>query len=358
MAYRNYADVIIIGAGPAGLAASYYLQQLNIDNLVVEKNKIGSSWHNMPNNWRVVSPQWTNILPGTKLLSCLPFSKPLVNQYYEYLTSYTKKHSIEVVEGVSIENIILNEVTNRFDLYSNQEKICCKVLICATGYYSNPYSPSLPKGDDKSIKAIHVSEYKSPEWVKNKFKSCKRILIVGRRVSAGQLLVDLSESGFSLSISARGPITPRDGSIKGKLKDFIYFPYEELKLKLNPKVFANSYPHMDGGKTEKLFKENKVSICSEIIGINNNKVIFKDGMSEKYDLIIYATGYKPHLGFLKRLVKFDDTNGVPLTRDMQSKDVRNLYFIGIDQIFNFRSRYIRGMRRDALVLAKQINKIL
>ncbi len=79
MKEKKYADIIIVGGGPAGLATAYCLQKLNIDCLVVEKNKVGNSWGNMPKYWRVVSPQWTNMLPGSGFHYSSPFSKPWVN---------------------------------------------------------------------------------------------------------------------------------------------------------------------------------------------------------------------------------------------------------------------------------------
>ncbi|QMU62517.1 MAG: FAD-dependent oxidoreductase [Gammaproteobacteria bacterium] len=358
MKEKKYADIIIVGGGPAGLATAYCLQKLNIDCLVVEKNKVGNSWGNMPKYWRVVSPQWTNMLPGSGFPYSSPFSKPWVNSYREYLLQYSKINSIKVHEEINIYNVLQIDNCKKFKLTSDDLDFECKIIVSATGYYSNPYIPSLPRGDDDSIRSFHVSEYFSPERLKKLFPHCTKILIVGRRVSAGQLLTDLSKHDFSLSISARGSVSPRDGSFKGKIKDFIYFPYEELKVKLNPNIYADSFPHMDGGKTEELLKEKIVTVHSNIVGIRDRHVVFEDGASDKFDLIIYATGYKPSLAYLKDIVRFEDDGDMPIIKDMHCSDIENIFFIGLDQIYNFRSRYLRGIRKDAVVLANDINVAL
>ena len=357
MPYISNADIIIVGGGPAGLSLAYYLEKKKLDYLVVEKNKIGNSWANMPNNWRVVSPQWTNTLPGTPMPILSLYSKPFVNTYRDYLQKYVEKFSIKILEGIKINNVNVDK-PSKFVLESGNKKLECKVLVSATGYFSRPFIPKLQNGNDKSIRFFHVAQYSCPEDLKELYPRCKKILIVGRRVSAGQLMTDLYDSGYSITVSARGPVETRDGSFKGKLKDIIYFPYEEVKIRFKPKINSNSFPNMDGGKTEELLNKEIVEVRQNLMSIDNGFAIFEDGSREQFDLIIFATGYQPALEFLQNIVNIDQSNGLPSTVDMQSSEMSNLFFIGLDQLYNFRSRYLRGIKRDAKMLSNKINNLL
>ena len=358
MAETTYYDIVIVGAGPAGLSLAYYLQKDGIKYAVVDENSVGYSWSKMPKNWRVVSPQWTNILPGTKFPFLSALSKPRVNRYRDYLLEYVEYNSLNVIEGTAIERVAIKKSSRGFVLHSQDKLFGCRILVSATGYFTNPFVPKLPNGNDRTIPSQHVAHYSCPEELKNQYPHCEKILIVGRRVSAGQLMTELVYHGFSVTISARGPICPRDGSVKGKIKDNIYFPYEELKVRFNPRIHADSFPHMDGGKTEEILNENVVETRPNLTSIKNRRVIFEDGSSDSYDLILFATGYKPTLEYLKDIIEIKNEAGLPDTKDMESLHIDNLFFIGLDQIYDFRSRYLRGIRKDARVLYSKISDVL
>src|SRR3712207_8927530 len=57
-------DTIIIGAGQAGLALSYELTVAGVDHVVLERDRIGSSWHNRWATLKLLTPNWLNTLPG------------------------------------------------------------------------------------------------------------------------------------------------------------------------------------------------------------------------------------------------------------------------------------------------------
>lgn len=348
------SDVVIVGGGPSGLSLAYYLDKNNIDYVILEKHKVGHSWENMPEYWRVVSPQWTNTLPGSTFPFFSPFKKPFVNTYRDYLLKYVKKNKLNIIENTNINSVSLNDNSGTFLLNAGNANLKCNVLVSATGYFSNPFIPNLKNGNDISIESFHVSNYKCPEDVAKKYPNCKKILIVGRRVSAGQLMIDLTRFGFSVSVSARGELCPRDGSLKGKIKDFIYFPYEEVKVKFQPRINSNSFPHMDGGETEYLLKQGSVFVYPNLTSIKDGFVNFEDGTREYFDLVIFATGFKPSLNYLGELVTVEKETGLPCTSGMQCTNTPNLFFIGLDQLYNFRSRYLRGIRRDAKILSNTI----
>ncbi|MHA1554016.1 MAG: FAD-dependent oxidoreductase, partial [Alphaproteobacteria bacterium] len=57
-------QAIVVGAGQAGLAASYELKQRGVDHIVVERAHIGEGWHQRWESFCLVTPNWTVQLPG------------------------------------------------------------------------------------------------------------------------------------------------------------------------------------------------------------------------------------------------------------------------------------------------------
>jgi hypothetical protein len=84
-------------------------------------------------------------------------------------------------------------------------------------------------------------------------------------------------------------------------------------------------------------------------------VIFEDGRELRPGLVFYATGFAPALRHLEALqLQVCRETGVPLCHDLESIDAPNLFFLGFDMLRNFQSRFLRGIRNDAVVLAQRL----
>src|SRR5882672_6897056 len=105
---KSLLDVIVIGAGHAGLSASYYLKQYGLEHLVFERGKAGESWRSQRwDSFKLNSPDKLNTLPGDSYKGSDPegfcSAKEFVSSYENYVTSF----QLPVVENatvVSIEN--------------------------------------------------------------------------------------------------------------------------------------------------------------------------------------------------------------------------------------------------------------
>ncbi len=107
-----------------------------------------------------------------------------------------------------------------------------------------------------------------------------------------------------------------------------------------------------------MLRSGQVDVVPDIHAIDDGQIHFVDGSKGHFDLIVYATGYRPSLAYVEQIAPLSKTDGIPCTQDMQSSNVRGLYFIGIDNLRNFRSRYLRGIRDDAKRLASIIKEEL
>ena len=346
-------DVVVIGAGTAGLSIGYYLEKSGLNYLILEKEEVGYSWSSMPEKLVVLSPWWVNTLPGSSIGFKNPFCLVSKDFYSSYLRNYASNNSLNIRQKTTVSKMESSD--EGFSIETTQGLIEAKMVVCASGYYSNPKIPQLPGGNDNSIQEIHAVEYYSAKKLRERFHDLNSVLLVGKRVTAGQLLVEISEAGLKMDISCRSDLEFRiNYTFKGILKEYIYYFYENVLLFFQPHLRVNSYPNMDGGKTEELINSGSVGKKAGIQAISEGNVIFSDGEKKAYDLVIYATGYNPATGYLAiSQVSYDD-NAIPETSNLESNNCRNLFFLGLDNLVNFRSRYLRGIARDARALSRII----
>jgi len=351
----NSFDCVIVGAGPSGLSLAYQLQKKRISYIVVEKKNVGNSWSHMADSLHLVSPWWTNCLSGTFINPLIALKKHSGKQYLSYLERYSGIHKLNIQENFDVTEI--STVDNDFMVKSQDCVINAKLVVLCTGYYSTPYVPIITHENDNSIPFLHASKFKNVKCLKDDFPGVKKILIVGKRVTAGQLMVELHEAGIDVDLSVRGRVIVKDNdTFLGRLKEQIYFFWEFLRIKFQPNLKVNSFPEMDGGKSSELIQSGEVRTFEIFHKIENGKVYMGTG-NESYDLIYFATGYLPNIS----LVNFNnepDYKTIRISDSLELETTSGIYLLGFDNITNFRSRYLRGIKQDAKLLSKILVKRL
>ncbi len=351
---ENSFPVIIIGSGPAGLSLGYELKKRNISFIILEKGDIAAnSWHQMPTNLKMLSIWLSNRLPGTPLKLSQYYLQHKREDFAAYLTNYAANWQLPVHLDCEVKDVA--RIDDGYQLKTlNGMTFSCKHLVNASGYYSNPFIPGFDGQDKTSIQQIHVAEYRDPANVRKLIsKSSGSVLIVGKRITAGQLLLELVESGFDVSISSRSELQfsrPIPGA--GFYIAPVFLQVENLLVKLLPEKTGDTYPPMRGGKTREYVEAGKVKCYPNIQGFGESTVEFVDGQRASFDLVIYATGYRPTIQHLDQFTGKLDSKGIPEMDNFESRENRNLYFLGLDKQRTFRSRYLRGIVEDSKVLAQ------
>jgi hypothetical protein len=348
---RERTRVAVIGAGPAGLAVSSRLRNLGIAHTLLEKGRLGESWRRMPSGLHLVSPWWTNALELRDVLRHPPFSMVSAQDYADYLSHFASRYSLKVAEGCIAQSIQRQPDEGGYLVLAEGREIACDAVVISTGYFSNPSGPSPQLIDDRSIPSMHAGIY--PGASKLRMVSQEEpVLIIGRRISAGQLMTDLVDSGVSVALSAKVPVEFRQDGLFGKIKDFFYYFYEEVLLTMKPDMNAPSFPVMDGGRARELVEAGEVRVFNSIRQIKNGVVEFENGEKFRPGAIIHATGYSAALPDLSQLGLHLGPDGLPLCRDWQAVGADGIYLLGFDNRMNYRSRTLRGIRHDAAKLSK------
>ena len=348
--------VLILGAGPAGLALAFALQQRGLDCRLLDKGPaVAHSWATMPTHLKLVSPWRANVLPGSDARRFPSNYEMPRAEYGAVLQEYARLHKLSVVTNAEVHDVT-HCVSGGFTVRTSAGTFTAPLLVNATGCFAHPFFPDFPGARASSLPQFHVATYRDAGHLRAAIgQPGGLVLIVGGRLSAGQAMVELVEAGFHVALSHRSPIQFGAGPLGSWIFFRIHPALERLKLRLHGNA-ARGFPSvMPGGRARRLIESGRVQTFPDIARFEERRVTFHDGQSLQPEAVLYATGFRPALAHLAALdLALDDRTGCPARRGFESAAVPGLFFLGLDHLRNFRSRFIRGIREDAPLLAEEL----
>ena len=342
-------DAIIVGAGPAGLACAATMRAAGLNATVLEKaGNVGSAWRRHYDRLHLHTDRGHSGLPGLAMPRSYP-AYPSRAQMVAYLESYAERFEIKPVFGTEVARLCRDGTRWRADIAS--DSITAPVVIVATGLAQAPYRPSWPGLETYSGAILHSSEYRNPQPYAG-----KRVLVVGFGNSGGEIALDLADAGIDVALAVRGPVQvlPRDllgfpilswailyRRLPARLVDIMNAPILRLavgdieKLGLRraakgPRQMVEEdgrVPLIDIGTLARI-KDGSIKIRGGIERFTADGVIFADHVTEKFDAVILATGFRADL---RRLIPdvdgVFDQSGAPLVTG-KATAAPGLYFCG------------------------------
>jgi cation diffusion facilitator CzcD-associated flavoprotein CzcO len=180
-------QVIVIGAGPAGLATAYYLKQANIPFTVLERAaNVGETWRNLYPSLRLNTTRWYSYLPGKTFPWHYPIF-PTGKQYHQYLVDYAAEFDLNrhIQFGVTVERLSrTDDGAWRVESTAGVETV--PVVVSATGRYGAPKMPDIPGLETFEGTALHGHDYHGPEPFAG-----KRVMVVGNGPTGVDLAPEL-----------------------------------------------------------------------------------------------------------------------------------------------------------------------
>jgi len=206
-------DVIIIGAGQAGLSAGYLLNERKLNYVIFERGSIAESW--LSQRWdslRLDSPGWMNCLPGE---SADPLTGELFikgREYREGLKKYTYANNISVREYHRVTSLDKDDNTGLFNVETDHngemEIWLAKNVIVASGMLNEPKIPGISRELPPEIKQFHSSDYRNPNQLPP-----GNTLIVGSAKSGCQIAEELSATARKVYLA-----TSKAGRVPRRLR--------------------------------------------------------------------------------------------------------------------------------------------
>ncbi|WP_083491349.1 NAD(P)-binding domain-containing protein [Stenotrophomonas terrae] len=342
--------IAIIGGGPAGIALGLELDKRSIAYDLFEARQLASTWRSVPSGLHVLSPWWTNVLQFRHALAGNPLRKPRAEVYLAHLDAMARRLKGQLFTDCRVDGLrpdgsgrwVLDTAQGRRGPYST--------VVLATGYFSTPRPADPLINTDGSLPMVHAAEVTDYAALEAMRDGDLPVVVVGRRVTAGQLLLELEARDIPVALSTRSAMEYRRHGVWASIRETAYFFWEELQARLIPNLRRPSYPVMEGGPTESLVASGKVAVLPRIRSIVEGALLLDDGRKVRAAAVILATGYHPGLGLLPDSLDMDEY-GIPSSQDFQISAMPGVHLLGFDNVYDHRSRYLRGIRADAGRLA-------
>ncbi len=287
-------DVVIIGAGQAGLALGFYLKQANQSFLLIDKAKeIGESWKNRYDSLTLFTPRVYSELPDFKMKGPRQ-GYPTKDEVADYLAKYASYHSLPIQLNTIVTSV--KEVGDGFKIETSKETIRAKNIVIATGPFQEPSIPSFAKNLSNQVFQIHSSQYKNPTQLKD-----GPVLVVGGANSGAQIGVELAkERTVYLSVSQKLNFIPQD--LGGKSIFWWFDKFGILKASTTSKLGTLIKKRPDpifGFELKTAIKSGKVTIKPRTTIIKEDIFIFDDKSSLNVPNVVWATGFKANYQWLQ-----------------------------------------------------------
>lgn len=356
--------IAIIGGGPAGIALAAALDRQRMPYVLLEARTLGSTWRQVPHDLTVLSPWWTNILDLRGLVEGLPLSKAPAGRYVAHLERVASRLRGTIRTGTRavglrrLDDGRWQVDTTPSDAAGAQPLIVEKVVVC-TGYFDRPALPRPAFSDDGSIPVIHSRDIGSFDALRTFGDPALPLLVVGKRVTAGQLLLKLASFGRRMELSAPSTVAFRRHGAIAWLREMAYYVWESAQLAIKPHLKRDSFPPMEGGRCREMVESGAVAVRPSAVAVREGRVHFTDGTSARYGGVVLATGYSPQLELVQRaLGAAPESSSLPERHapGFEVVELPGVHLLGFDNLRNHRSRYLRGIRDDARVLARQLKR--
>ncbi|WP_260508253.1 NAD(P)/FAD-dependent oxidoreductase [Cytobacillus firmus] len=344
-------DVLVIGAGQAGLSAGYFLRKWNLSFLILDQvNEIGESWRNRYDSLKLFTPRFFSSLPGLSL-SGDPNGYPTKDVISDYLLKYAKEFSLPVELRTEVAK--LEKEGDCYVLSTSQGEYRSKQVVVATGPFQKPNIPEFSKSLSDEVLQLHSSEYESPDQLQS-----GTTVVVGGGNSGAQIAAELADHrDVYISVGHKPKFLPQD--LGGKS---IFWWFDKLGL-LNANV-NSQVGQMIRNKPDPIFgydlkvklKNGGIQQKPKAVSADNHNLIFEDQSTVKVRNLIWSTGFKSDFSWIKIPVIFNE-KGMPIHKRGVA-DSQGLYFLGLPWQYRRGSALLQGVGVDAEYLVHEMVKNL
>ena len=348
--YGPSVRVVIIGAGPAGLASAACLARHGVATTLLERGGVvAAALRTVDPAMALFSPARLSRLPEMDFATSSTY--PTFHELVTALEHYRDQHAIAPVacDVTAVERQASGFLVRGRDASGRALEIEGSHVIDATGILS---APRLPADFDRA--ATKLRWMHSLDVRRAHVEAARRLLVVGAGASAAEVLehwLAVRTPGDRAWIGVRSKIRAMPQSVLGIDLHYLLWLPEHLPGRPLGPLLAGADP-MWGSTVPRAIRRREIEQVA-IARYAPSSVELASGETIEPDLVVFATGFhhaRPHLGSLVD----DDREGWPIARRCESRRTPELFLVGARYARSLASPTLRGIARDAAYVARRI----
>jgi putative flavoprotein involved in K+ transport len=341
---RRHVDVVVIGAGQAGLALGYFLAQQGRRFVILDAaDSIGAAWRTRWESLRLFTPRRYSSLAGR------PFPGDLDghasrDEVIAYLEQYAAAFELPVELSSAVRSV--TRLDGRFVVALDDEHLEADQVVVATGPFQVPATPAFAADLAPDVFQTHSSGYLTPSDV-----PAGRVLVVGGGNTGYQIAEELAAS-HSVLLAVGSPQKPLPQKLLGR-DIFWWLTKTGLIGKTVDSRIGRRLRHRDTliGSSPRKLRRSGVELKPRVVGTAGRTISFADGTDADVDAVIWATGYRADHAWIE-LPVFDSDGQARHRRGVTT--VPGFYFLGLSWQHTRGSALLGWVKDDAEFVAMQI----
>jgi putative flavoprotein involved in K+ transport len=344
--HKQRYDVVVIGAGQAGLALGHFLARQGRQFVLLEAaDSVGAAWRTRWESLRLFTPRRYCALPGLAFPGD-PNGYPSRDEVIAYLEQYAAAFELPVEVNSAARSLTRADGRFVMELDGGLRLISDQVVV-ATGPFQVPAVPSFADELSPEVFQTHSTGYMNPGDVPE-----GAVLVVGGGNTGYQIAAELSATHrVVLGIGSRQKPLPQ------KLLGHDLFWWLTTTGLINKTVESRigrrlrDRDTLIGSSPRRLKRRHGVELKPRVIATTDRTISFADGSKVDVDGVIWATGYRADYSWIDLPVF--DTAGRALHRRGVT-DIPGLYFLGLSWQHTRGSALLGWVKDDAEFVATQI----
>ncbi|MDO9435010.1 NAD(P)/FAD-dependent oxidoreductase [Hydrogenophaga sp.] len=350
------ADIVVIGAGPAGLATATCLTLRGHSPLVLEQAQdVASAWRHHYERLHLHTVKSHSALPGMAFPDRAPRYVPR-QDVVDYLAAYAQRFGLQPQLGARVETIEPRRGLPGAPwqvVLAGGRSFTANHVVLATGANRRPVAPALPGQDRFHGRVLHSRSYRNATPFAG-----QRVLVVGMGNTGAEIALDLTEHGVRTALSVRSPVnivyrdvwgrpTQLSSILLGRLPEALG---DALATALRNITVGNlgryglrtpsmsplrqmrqqgKTPTIDIGTVARI-KSGEITVYPGVQTLTPHGARFTDGREHPFDAVLLATGYEAALSELFPYTPLPlDDRGMP-QQAVGEGALEGVYFVGFD----------------------------
>ncbi len=311
---RLKTDIVVIGAGQAGLSSAYHLKRRGLPPnrgfvILDQSPNAGGAWQFRWPSLTLSTVNRIHDLPGMPFADAVDTTATEVQAAVavpKYYAAYEKAFELPVYRPVKV--VVVCDRDGRLNVDTDRIQVSARGIINATGTWETPYIPEYPGAERFKGHQLHTRDYRGADELAG-----QHVIIVGGGISAIQLLDEISRVTTTTWVTRRPPEFRTGPFDEAAGRAAVAIVEDRVRRGLPPSSVVSVTGLPVTPAIEAMRARGVLERRPMFSEITEDGVRWADGASIRADVILWCTGFRSSLDHLAPLLLREPNGGIVMT---------------------------------------------